>query len=129
MSISLLANVQETVNAIDQGLRPVVDDGRGDIYVLNTSRKQFGNLVFTQFDRNTLFPIASFTVRYGTQHVINEVLFGAFSSRRQLEEIIDMEIPGQVREEFDPRIIPGCTPTFPTEVSDTQGTPKFIQGT
>lgn len=131
MSISLLAKVQETVNAIDEeGLRPVVDEDVGrDIYVLNTRLKNLGNIIYTVFDRETLDPVASYSVRYGHQHVIAEVLFQLSSLRFKLPEIEDTEIPGVVKEEFDPTIIPGCSAAYPTAVSETQGTPKFIQGT
>lgn len=130
MSVSLTSNVQEVVNAIDEeDLRPVIDDGTREIYVLNTRLKSLGNIIYTEFDRDTLTPVASYSVRYGHQHIMHQVIFESFTSRFQLPDIEDTEIPGVVREDFDPTIIPGCSATYPTTVSDRQDPPRFIVGT
>lgn len=113
------AFVWETVNAIDtQGLNPVVEPGDGFVYVLNTSQKVFATLLYTKFDIETRFPLDSYTVKYGHQHYIHQAIFATTMIRSKLDYIVDMDIPGELRADFDPMIIPGCTPTYPTEPAE-----------
>ena len=125
MSIALSANVQKTVNAIDEDeLNPVVDPGDGFIYVLNTSNKELGNLIYTVFNAETRFPDASFQVRYGTYHIVAQALWDPMP-RSRLEKIADLEIPGMPPDNTLfaglPRVLPGWAPTLPTEINQEKG--------
>jgi len=118
MSIALTSRVNETINAIDSGaVVPVVDPHDGYIYVLNTSNKELGYIIYTKFDRPSKFPLESWTVRYSAKHIVNDVILNTAMIKSQLDYIQDFEIPGEIREEFDPMIIPSCYVTQPTEPS------------
>ena len=117
MSISILSKVWEVVNAIDtEQISPVVDSGAGPLFVLNTSQKAFGNLLYTIFDRDTMFPVASYQVRYSNAHIIAQVLREPMPSRGKLEQIVDMTIPDVDMPVWDPSLVPGCYRAYPTKI-------------
>lgn len=120
--ISMETRVWQAVDQIDTDPEfwPVVEPGDGNLYLLNTSQRIFGTLIYTVFNAETRFPDSSWAVKYGSQHYIHQVLFSNPMIRERLTYIVDDVIPGLPREEFNPMIIPGCTPTYPTEVRPKQ---------
>ena len=119
MSIALTTRVYEAVNAIDTGsIDPVVDPQDGYIYVLNTMNKELGSIIYTKFGRESRFPLESWTVTYGNRHIINDIILNPAMITSRLEVIVDLLIPGEIREEFDPMVIPNGYIKQPTEPSD-----------
>jgi len=116
-NISLYTRVSNAVNAIDAGtVNPIVDTGAGPIYLLNTSNKELGNLLWTAFDRETFFPISSWTCRYGVAQTIQQVIFEPMPMRTELTKIVDQFLPDNPWVDCRPMILPGCSETYSTEV-------------
>lgn len=125
MPIALTTKVWLAINEIDSGdIDPIVEPGDGFIYVLNTSAKELGNIIFTVFDAKTRFPDKSYQVRFSAYHVVGQVLWDPMP-RSTLEQIIDLEIPGMPPGSGDfeglPRILPGWAPTYSTDVDTGDG--------
>lgn len=96
--INLTANVQQTVNAIlAEEIVPVVQPNNGKLYVLNTSQRDMGNIIYTVFDETTKWPEESWQVRYSHKHMIGNVLFDPMI-KSQLQYIVDDQIPERPRE-------------------------------
>lgn len=113
--IALTSKVQDVIIGIQEGtIVPVLDTGSGYIFVFNNMLVPLGSMVYTAFDRNTLFPVASFSVKFGTYHTIGQIISEPMPSRRQLEKIVDMEIPGMLRPEFNPQVVTGGYTVYPT---------------
>lgn len=107
--IHINTNITLAINAIDNGTKPVVDVGNEFIYWLDTSHKQFGNLLYTEFNKLTGVSTRSFSVRYSTAHTVQQVMFGMGMPRQQYDEpLLDMfpDFDGQIIP--DSSIIPGC---------------------
>lgn len=117
-NISILIKVPVAVNAIDAGtVNPIVDTSVGPIILLNTSNKELGNLIWTYFDRETFFPLSSWTARYGAAQTLQQVLFEPYPSRMELTKIVDQVLPGSPWVDCLPMIVPGCSITYPTAVT------------
>ncbi|RLD77629.1 MAG: hypothetical protein DRJ15_13160 [Bacteroidetes bacterium] len=121
MKIALTTSVSQAIIEIDnETIEPIVEPGDGFIYVLNTSNKELGNIIYTVFDAATRFPDKSYQVRFGNQHIVAQVLWDPMP-RSTLEKIVDLEIPGMPPGEIDntglPRILPGWAPTYATEIN------------
>jgi hypothetical protein len=116
--ISLEARVWTVVDAIDTDpeFYNVAEPGDGFLYVFETSQQQFGTILYTMFNAETLYPEASWAVKYGHQHFMHQVLYSGTMIRDKLDYLVDTEVPGKPYDTIDPMIIPGCTPTYPTEV-------------
>jgi hypothetical protein len=124
-TISLLTKVPLAVNAIDAGtVSPIVDTSVGPIILLNTSNRELGNLMWTNFDRETFFPISSWTCRYGAAQTLQQVLFEPFPSRKELVKILDQYLPDQPWVDCLPMIVPGCSITYPTAVTQPEKKPR-----
>lgn len=118
-NISLFTKVPAAVNAIDAGtVLPIVDTGKGPIFLLNTSNKELGNLMWTAFDRETFFPLESFTCRYGAAQTIQMLIFDPMPMRKVLPKILDQYLPDNPWVDCRPMILPGCSVTYPTQVAD-----------
>jgi hypothetical protein len=75
--------------------------------------------MWTNFDRETFFPISSWTCRYGAAQTLQQVLFEPFPSRKELVKILDQYLPDQPWVDCLPMIVPGCSITYPTDVRNT----------
>lgn len=118
-NISIFTKVPAAVNAIDAGtVAPIVDTGSGPIFLLNTANKELGNIQWTVFDRETFFPLSSWTCRYGAAQTIQQVLFDPMPMRMELTKILDQYLPGNPWVDCLPMILPGCSVTYPTQVRD-----------
>ena len=114
-TISLSAKVWHVIDEIDSnGITPLVDPGNGLLYVLNTSQKELGSILYTVFDGETLYPESSYSVKFSHKHTIGEILFEGSVIRKKLDKIVDLDVPTMPRPEWNPMIIPGCTKTYPT---------------
>jgi len=117
--ISLHTKVHAAINAIDAGtVLPIVDTECGPIILLNTANKELGNIQWTTFDRESFFPLESWTCRFGAIHTIQQVLFDPMPMRVQLDKILDQYLPDCPWVDFLPMILPGCGLTYPTEVQE-----------
>jgi hypothetical protein len=124
-NISPLTKVIMAINAIDEGTaNPVVDNGCGPIYLLNTSNKELGNLIWTTFDRETFFPITSWQCRFGVAMTIQQILYEPLPMRSELPKIVDQFLPDMPwAEVYAPMILPGCQTTYPTKVKTPRKKP------
>lgn len=83
-TISLDANVQAAVNAINSNLViPYGDYGGPTVYYFQT-QSSLGNLLYTMFDKTTNLGLASFSVRYGAATTIRQAILMPFP-RSQIE--------------------------------------------
>lgn len=106
-TIHLETNIITAINAIDNGeVNPIVDTGKY-LYVLNTSNKELGNLIFTVFNPESRMPVASYQARFGTYHRVVQVMFGPMPISK-LDKIVDLSLPGEFVLPISPQIIPGC---------------------
>lgn len=114
--IALTTKVNKAIEYIleDNGTA-VMQPGDGKIYVLDVSLRHFGTLQYTVFDETTQYPLASFQVRFGNQHIMHQVLFGSMN-RLRLGTLLTTSIPGQIKPVVDPLIIPTLTAISPTTV-------------
>lgn len=118
------------VDAIDAGtVNPIVDTGTGPIVLLNTSNKELGNIMWTLFDRETFFPLSSWTCRYGAKQTIQEVMLAPMTSRQELTKILDQVLPGSPWVDCLPMIVPGCSITYPTAVTQPPKKRKYTKKT
>jgi hypothetical protein len=126
--IAIEARVTDVIIKIDADPEfwPVAEPGDGFLYLFDTSQKIFGTIQYTMFNAQTLFPEASWAVKYGTQHYIHQVLYSGTMTRTRLTHVINDVIPGSPREEFNPMIIPYVTASYPTEVIPSNPNRTFI---
>jgi len=96
--ISLDANVQYTVNAINAGMVvPYGDFGGPNVYWFQTFENAIGNIVYTVFDRESTLGLASFMVRFGAASTIRQVLFQPMPrSEIALQFLVLPRVPYQV---------------------------------
>ena len=103
--ISLLTNIVRAVNAIDAGEVTPVSETGNYLYVFNTSNRELGNLIYTKFNKDSLMPIASYQVRYGTALSVGQCIYSPLS-RSKLPYIANQSLPGEFTLPPDPSIIP-----------------------
>jgi len=110
MSINIQTNIVRAIIAIDDGsIKPIVDVGNEFIYLLDTSHKQFGNILYTEFNKLTGVSTRSWSVRYSTAHTVQQVMFGLGQIRWQFDKPLLDTLPGFDGNKDNPSaIIPGC---------------------
>lgn len=120
MSISLSTKIQTFINELVLGetTDTVAEPGDGFAYVFDISQREFGTLLYTKFDETTRFPLHSYSVKYGHQHIIHQAIYSPMI-RKELSYILTDEIPGEVREDFDPLIIPTLGRVYPNTTPST----------
>lgn len=96
--ISLNANVSMVVNAINAGaVIPFGDFGGPNVYYFQTMSNGLGNIIYTEFDRNTTLALASYMVRFGAATTIRQVILEPFpKSQIDLQFVILPPIPGGI---------------------------------
>lgn len=117
-NLSLLTNIRDAMNSIDDGGSPVVDPNDGKIYVLDTSDRYIGNILYTIFDKETEEALSSWQARYGTYHTVQQVLFNPIP-RGQLTDVLITEIPVEFVPDMTPGMIAGSYVVHSTKVSNT----------
>ena len=102
--ISVNTNIQEAIEAIDDDrVDPIVDTGKY-IYMIDTSLRQFGTVIYTQFTADTHFPLKSYSVKYGNQHIIRQMLTTLL--KKEIIPVRHTELPLPQPSVIDPTIIP-----------------------
>lgn len=67
--------VSEAVMLIDTGVvYPVVWFGGDKLFMFDTSRVPFGEIIYTEFDRCTYIGLCSYAARYGSETTIAKLL-------------------------------------------------------
>ena len=113
--IALSSKVWDVVRAIDNDeVYAVCDPNDGKLYVFNTRQVYLGYIIYTIFDAETRFPEESFTVRFGSKHTIHDVIYNPVMIKKRLDKIMDTKLPYYKQPKFNPKVIPGCTSTYPT---------------
>ena len=108
--IHIQTNITVAINAIDaEEVEPIVDVGNEFIYWLDTSHKQFGNLLYTEFNKFTGVGTRSWSVRYTNAATVQVVMFGLAQRRWEYAEPLMDHFPGfDGQQPSDGSIIPGC---------------------
>ena len=78
-TVSLIANVQAVVNAINTNtVIPYGDYGGANVYWFQTMNNGLGNIIYTIFDKDTTLGLASYMARYGAATKIVQILYEPF---------------------------------------------------
>lgn len=103
--IHLQTNIVHAMNAIDDGtLEGLVELG-DYIFLLDTSNRELGVVISTQFLKTTGVAIASFHTTFGTHHTVHQILINPLP-KTEIPPLIDM-LPGFVANPLpDSLIIP-----------------------
>ena len=109
-TIHIQTNITIAINAIDTNeLEPIVDVGNEFIYWLDTSHKQFGNLLYTEFNKFTGVGTRSWSVRYSNAFTVQQVMFGLGQRRWEYPDPLMSMFPNFDGHPDSPSgIIPGC---------------------
>lgn len=108
-TLNLSTKITVAINAIDSNeVEPIVDIGNEFIYYCDTSHKQFGNFLYTEFNKLTGVSTRSWSVRYSSAHTVQQVMFDLGQVRWQYPEPLLATFPGfDGLPEIDSSIIPG----------------------
>jgi len=103
--IHLQTNIVHAMNAIDDGTIEGQVDFGDYIYLLDTSNRELGVVISTQFLKTTGVGIASFHTVFGTHHTVHQVIANPLP-RTEIPPLI-AQLPGYVANPLpDPLIIP-----------------------
>lgn len=103
--IHLQTNIVHALNAIDDGTLDGLVEFGDYIFLFDTSNRELGTVITTQFLRATGAGIATFHVTFGTHHTVHEIIANPLPKTEQ-PPLLDI-LPGFVPNPLpDPLIIP-----------------------
>lgn len=88
---------------LKQELYPVIVT-KTKYYYLDITHWGRGTLMYTEFDRDTMLPVASWELRFASYHTLRHVIMEPVP-KIQLDKLLMTEIPDLMPDEVDPEII------------------------